>query len=152
MAAVSALQLLLLPLLFPPRPGGVRERIAERFSEAPWALKFVATHPLLWALLVTLVSSTTLVASLALVRGKNWGRRLFVAMLAVLVAWVALALPSFLTIRAGDFAIRGTVPQGFDHVFLLIRAFTIGTGLLVVVVCIVVVVRLCTRSTRSEFV
>lgn len=151
MAAVSVLQLLLLPLLFPPRPGGVRERMAERFAEAPWALKFVATHPVSWALLVTLVSSTTLVASLALVRRKNWGRRLFIATLSVLVAWVALALPSLLTIRADDFAIRGSVPQGFHYAFLLIRAFTIGTGLLVAVACIVIIIRLCTPSTRSEF-
>jgi len=151
MVAVSVLQLLLLLVSFPPRPGGVRERMAGRFAEAPWALNFVATHPVSWVLLVTVVSSITLVAALALLRRKNWGRRLFIAVLGVFLAWIAVALPSLLAMRPEDFAIRGSVPQGFYYPFLLIRAFTIGIGLLVVVVCIMIIVRLRTPSTRSEF-
>jgi hypothetical protein len=148
--AVSCLQLLLL-LTFPSGFGGVRERMAERFATAPWAVKLIATHLVSWVLFVALVSSLTLVASLALVKRKKWGRRLFILMLGVLVTWIGVAVPSLLALRPEDFAIGGSMPPEFRDIFHLVRAFTIGAGLLVMVVSFVIVLRLHSPSIRREF-
>jgi hypothetical protein len=125
--------------------------MAERFGSAPWPLKFVATNPDLWAVLVALLSSVTLLASLALLKRKRWGRRLFIAMLAVLMAWALVTMPSLLVMGPQDFWIGTRVPRGLHFAFLVVRAITVGAALLLIALCVAIVRRLRSPPIRAEF-
>ena len=84
---VGILQNLIINFLFPGPELG--ELVAEHPGGMPPFAIFLFSHMRLMFLLVLLLSATTLVASIALLKRLAWGRLLFIAVMVLGIAWNA---------------------------------------------------------------
>jgi heme/copper-type cytochrome/quinol oxidase subunit 2 len=64
----------------------------------PTFFKFMLSNIRLFFLSILIVSSTTLISSIALLKRKNWGRLIFIFILALGIAWVVFGVTMQFTI------------------------------------------------------
>lgn len=126
--------------------------------QLPPLMQWIYTHTLLMGLLMTVLSAIFLWVSWGVLKRKEWGRKGFIAILALGALWqfaCVLAIPQFtegmLAIQAGALPQGQAMPPEFEAV--MTAAMLMG-GLVAVVFAGLhgwIIWKLCTPAVRAEF-
>jgi hypothetical protein len=147
---ISALQNLMVWLVFP--LDRMRELQAEAAAQGMPAIPAALFgHIELWFGGVLAVSAVTLAAAIGLLRRKNWARLLFIAILALMIAFNLVALPMQWMIFDGIPQVEHPELRGFGTMLLVMQIFS---TILAAGFCVLfgwIIKRLLSPAIRREF-
>ena len=120
---IGILQNTMLATVFPLDEMNKATSADPEFAKLPLFFRFFMAHPWLWFALALLMSATTLVASIGLLRRKNWARLLFIGILVLGVAWTVGSLPlSWSMFSSGPFSDKN-MPEDFSRFLVVMQVF-----------------------------
>ena len=145
---MTALQSAMVLLLFP--LDEIRQNAPQdpTFETMPAWARFMFTHIELWFLFCFALSATTLVAAIGLLRRRNWGRVLFVGVLAFGIVW-NLGTPFFAAGMMPARVFEGDDP--FATAFRVMQVVSVAMAVGVAVLFGWLGWRLCSPAVRAEF-
>jgi len=154
--AIAILQNIMLALMFPADEMRMAFRDADKSQPVPGIFRFMAENFRYIFLAALLLSASTLVASIGLLKRKNWARLAFIGFMAFGVFWnlVSAVMPFYL---------RGLIPEtsqgqadSFDQQFKLMwqimTAFTVVMCLVFTGLFVWLIRRLMSADIKREFV
>ncbi|MBI2841297.1 MAG: hypothetical protein HYX75_23505 [Acidobacteria bacterium] len=148
---IGVLQNLMVATLFPVEKMNDAARADPEFAKLPIFFQFFMTHIWLWFALALLVSSTTLAASIGLLRRKDWGRRLMVVLLGLGVAWFVGSLGLAWSLFSSAPFHGQPVPPGFSGFLVVMQVFMVVFALGLAVLFVWIIRRLLSERIRAEF-
>src|SRR5262245_44225959 len=90
---VTAFQSVFVMLMFRAALGSSAEKDVAMNGQ-PLFVRFMLLHPYVWFLACFVVSATTLVASIGVLRRRNWARLTLVGLLTAGIAWTLFSFPT----------------------------------------------------------
>lgn len=106
----------------------------NKFANAPGAeempafFRFMSSHLRLFFLSFLIISSTTLISSIGLLKRKNWGRIVFMVIMWLSIAWIVFGVIMQFTLfpqMMHDFP-DGNEAERFHIMFTIMRIFTLA--------------------------
>jgi hypothetical protein len=124
-------------------------------DQLPVVLQFLFSHPEIFFVVFWSLSLLTLIASIGLLRRKNWARLYFIALLILGIVWeigglwvqhqMLAVAPSYMKDAPVDF------PKAFEAFEMVISIGSIVFAIAVTVLCAWLLKRLLSRAVRAEF-
>lgn len=153
---ISIAQNIMIGILFAPAAGAFPTVDPATGKEFPWVFRFMFQHFQLFFLAFLIVSATTLVASIGLLKRKNWARLLFIAVMGVGIAWNAAGVLVIFPVFSFFSEVADSAKQpGFADQFGLAWKVMAGVNLLFVAAFVWlfgwIIKRLTSESIRREF-
>jgi len=147
---ISMLQNFMLFLVFPSSRMVEFMRSPEIAPRIPPIHRFMFSHIQLIMPAVLLISVLTLVSSIALLKRKNWGRIVFVALMALGIVY-SLGLVFLLPVLSREMP-YGPAAQEFEAAFSIVRVFMTVFSLGLALLLGWIIKRLMSEPIRAEFI
>lgn len=151
---ISILQNIMIHTLFPREEMQQAMQQAEHNQQIPPYFEFMFNHFDLFFAAFLVISATTFIAAIALLKRKNWARILFIGLMALGIAWNVAGLVLQFTLFSSfpDFAGAQAPPPEFQSVMQIMR---IASVVMVLAFCSLfgfIIAKLCSKKIRAEFV
>lgn len=152
---IAVLQNIMLALMFPVEEMRAAVRQSEHAPQMPGFVLFLFENIRLFFAAFLAVSLGALVSAIGLLLRRNWARLLFIAIMALGVAWnlAGLAMPLFMASLVADMP-QGPDPdlQGnFRLMWHIMTGFMVVIGLAVTALFVWIIRRLVSAEVRQEF-
>ena len=151
---ITLLQNIMISVMFPMEEMRAAMREAEKMQPMPPFFRLAFEHFQLLFALALVSSVVTLVASIGLLRRRNWARLVFIVLMLMGVAWnlSGLALPFFVSDFIPDVPEHPEIQGSFKLVWNIFMGFTILMCLLFAALFAWLARRLMSDDIRREFV
>ena len=123
---ISILQNIVIALMFPAAEMQAAAARAQDQPGVPWFASWMFNHVQAFFLFFLVASASTLVASIGLLKRKNWARLLFIILMALGVVWniAGVVMMFFFFSSFGDVAVANQpAAEHFDVIFKVMLAF-----------------------------
>jgi len=148
---IGILQNVMFATIFPSQELHRAASSDPEFTRLPPFFRFFMAHPWLWFALALLVSATTLVASIGLLRRRNWARCLFIGILGAGVAWfVGSLFLAWQMFSSGPFRDK-TTPAEFGGFLVVMQVFMAIFAIGLATLFIWMIRKLLSSQIREEF-
>ncbi len=149
---IAALQNIMVAVIF--STSGMKEAMKQaRSQELPWFASFMFEHFRLFFLSFLVVSACCLAGAIGLILRKNWGRVLFMAVMALGIAWNVLGLVMTVVIFASftSFFAKSAGQHGMPPDFDLLWSPASASGAPQIEKSSAAVFASCSRSSRRTW-
>ncbi|MGD8925780.1 MAG: hypothetical protein PVG20_02950 [Thioalkalispiraceae bacterium] len=148
---ISIMQNIMINMVFPLDEMQQQINSPEAQANIPNFASFMFSHLRLFFFSFLVVSSSTLIAAIGLLRRKNWARILFIVMMSFGIAWNlgGLILQQFMFSNMPH--MNGSQPVQFDVFVNVIRVFSFLMALAVSILFGWIIKRLVSPAIKQEF-
>ncbi len=149
---MSILQNIMIQTMFPKEQMAQAMQQAEKTDQMPAFANFIFGHFDLFFLFFLLVSATSLVSAIALLKRKNWSRIVFIVLMSLGIVWNVGGLVLQFTMFSSmpEMASKGAPPE-FENMMLIMK---IASVIMVVVISTLfgwVIKKLISAPIKAEF-
>jgi hypothetical protein len=152
---MAIMQNIMLAVMFPIDEMRSAVEQAGEAHPIPAPYRFMAEYFWLFFVLFLVLSATTLVSAIGLLRRRNWARLVFIGMMAVGVLWnlTGLAMPFLMASWMPPMPEHGPAEfrDQFDLMWKIMMGFTILVGLAFAALFAWIINRLVSPDIRAEF-
>ncbi len=148
---ISIMQNIMITLMFPVKEVTQSLNSPEIQKNMPASATFMFSNIRLFFFAFLVVSSTTLISSIGLLKRRNWGRVLFIAIMLLGIAWNIFTLVFQQFVMPSMFEMPGPPESNFKAMMTVMGIFTFFMALGISILFGWIIKRLVSSKIRQEF-
>ena len=151
---ISTLQNIMIHAFFPKEEMNQAFHQAEQSEQIPEYVEFMLSNFDLFFTIFLIISVTTLISAIALLKRKNWARIVFIALMSLGIAWNVFGTVIQFTIfnSMPEFTGSEAPPAEFENMMQIIKISSVIMVIAISSLFGFIIKKLCSKRIRSEFV
>lgn len=149
---ISILQNIMVQTIFRKEEISQAMQQAEQTENIPVFAQFMFNHFDLFFLLVLILSSTSLISAIALLKRKNWARILFIVLMSLGIGWNVIGLIlQFTMFSSMPEMTGGDIPPEFQNMMQIMKFASVIMVVGISALFGFVIKKLCSQQIKEEF-